>query len=45
MGVTINKFSFLFIKTLPNDYSHIEDVNLLFFARFMFFSSVLKGVT
>ena len=39
------KLSFLFIKTLPNDCSHIEDVHLLFCARFIFFFfSFLRGV-
>ena len=39
-----HKFLFLFIQTLPNDCSHIEDVNLLFCARFIIFFHFLRGV-
>ena len=38
------KFLFLFIQTLPNNCSHIEDVHLLFCACFIFFFSFLRGV-
>ena len=35
---------FIFIQTLPNDSSHIEDVHLLFCARLINFFSFLRGV-
>ena len=38
------QFSFLYIQTLPNDWSYIEDVHLLFCAHliniFLFFTGV-----
>ena len=37
-NLQLQKFSFFFFQTLPNDCSHIEDVHLLFFAHFTFFS-------
>ena len=37
-------FLFLFIKTLHNDCSHIEDVHLLFSAHFMNIFSFLRAV-
>ena len=37
----LQKFSFFFIQTLPNDCSHIEDVHLLFCAGFINFLSFL----
>ena len=40
----IQKFLFFFIQTLPNDFSHIEDVHLLFCACFIIFFSFLRGV-
>ena len=40
----LQKFSFLFIQTLLNDCSHIEDVHLLFCASFINFFSFLRGV-
>ena len=43
-NLQLQKFSFLFIQTLPNDCIHIEDVHLLFCARFIFFFSFLRGV-
>ena len=33
----LKQYLFLYIKTLHNDCSHIEDVHLLFCARFIFF--------
>ena len=41
---SLQKFSFFFIQTLPNDCSHIEDVHLLFCARFIIFFSYFRGV-
>ena len=38
------KFSFLYIQNLPIDYSHIEDVHLLFCAHFIFFHPKCLGV-
>ena len=43
-NLSLQNFSFVFIQTLPNDCSHIEDVHLLFCARFIFFLSFLRGV-
>ena len=43
-NLLLQKFSFLFVHTLPYDCSHIEDVQLLFCARLMIFFSFLKGV-
>ena len=43
-NLLLQKFSFFFIQTLPNDCSHIEDVHLLFCARFINFFSFLRGV-
>ena len=40
----LQKFSFLFIKTLPYDCSHIEDVHLLFCTCFITFFLFLRGV-
>ena len=37
-------YSFLYIQTLHNDCSHIEDVHLLFCAHFINFVSFLTGV-
>ena len=38
-NLLLQKFSFFFIQTLPNDCLHIEDVHLLFCASFIVFSS------
>ena len=43
-NLLLQKLSFFFIQTLPNDCIHIEAVHLLFCARFIFFFSFLKGV-
>ena len=39
----VQKFSFLYIQTLPNDCTHIEDVHLLLCARFIFFFFIFEG--
>ena len=43
-NLLLQKFSFFFIQTLPNDCSHIEDVHLLFCAHFIIFFSFLRVV-
>ena len=43
-NLQLQKFSFLSIKTLQNDCSHIEDVHHLFSAHFMNIFLVLRGV-
>ena len=43
-NLQLQKFSFLSIKTLHNDCSHIEDEHLLFCAHFMNIFSFLRGV-
>ena len=43
-NLLLQKFSFLFIQTLPNDCLHIEDVHHLFCARFINFFSFLRDV-
>ena len=40
----LQKFLFFFIQTLPNDCSHIENVHLLFCARFINIFLFLRGV-
>ena len=41
----LEQYSILYIQTLHNDCSHIEDVHLLFCARFIFFFfTFLRGV-
>ena len=40
----LQKFLFLFIQTLPNNCLHMEDVHLLFCARFTIFFLFLRGV-
>ena len=42
-NLSLQKFLFFFIQTLPNDYSHIEDVHLLFCARFINFFLIFEG--
>ena len=36
-NLKLQQYSILYIQTLHNDCSHIEDVHLLFCARFIFF--------
>ena len=36
-NLKLQQYSILYIQTLPNDCSHIEDVHLLFCARFIIF--------
>ena len=43
-NLLLQKFSFFFIQTLPNDCTYIEDVHLLFCARFIIFCTFLMGV-
>ena len=43
-NLLLQNFLFFYIQTLPNDCSHIEDVHLLFCARFIIFFSFLRGV-
>ena len=43
-NLKLQQFSFLYIQTLHNDCSHIEDVHLLFCAHFIFFFTFLTGV-
>ena len=43
-NLLLQKFLFLFIQTLPNDCSHIEDVHLLFCACFIISFLFLRGV-
>ena len=40
----LQHFSFLYIQTLHSDYSHIEDVHILFCADLIIFFSFLRGV-
>ena len=42
-NLQLQKFSFLFIQTLYNDCSHIEDVHHLLCAHFMNFFSLMPG--
>ena len=42
-NLLLQKFSFLFIQTLQNDCSYIEDVHLLFCAHFIFFLLIFDG--
>ena len=43
-NLLLKHFSFLYIQTLHNDCSHIEDVHLLFCAHLIIFSQFLTGV-
>ena len=42
-NLLLQKFSLFFIQTLPNNCSHIENVHLLFCARFITFFSIFDG--
>ena len=43
-NLKLEQYSILYVQTLHNDCSHIEDVHLLFSAHFMFFFLFLRGV-
>ena len=43
-NLKLQQYSFFYIQTLHNDCSHIEDVHLLFYARFMDIFSFLGGL-
>ena len=43
-NLKLKKYSILYIQTLHNDCSHIEDVHHLLCARFIFFFTFLTGV-
>ena len=43
-NLNLKQYSILYIQTLHNDCSHIEDVHLLFCARFIIFFTFLTGV-
>ena len=43
-NLKLQQYSILYIQTLHNDCSHIEDVHLLFCARFIIFLTFLTGV-
>ena len=43
-NLKLQQYSILYIQTLHNDCSHIEDVHLLFCARFIIFQTFLTGV-
>ena len=43
-NLNLKQYSILYIQTLHNDCSHIEDVNLLFCAHFIIFFTFLTGV-
>ena len=43
-NLQLQQFSFLYVQTLPNDCSHIEDVHLLFCAHLINIFSFFTGV-
>ena len=43
-NLKLQQYSILYFQTLHNDCSHIEDVHLLFCARFIIFLTFLTGV-
>ena len=43
-NLKLQQYSILYIQTLHNDCSHIEDVHLLFCASFLIFLTFLTGV-
>ena len=43
-NLKLQQYSILYIQTLHNDCSHIEDVHLLFCARFIILFTFLTGV-
>ena len=43
-NLKLEQYSILYIQTLHNDCSHIEDVHLLFYACFIIFFTFLTGV-
>ena len=42
-NLKLEQYSILYIQTLHNDCSHIEDVHLPFFARFIIFFHFFDG--
>ena len=43
-NLKLQQYSILYIQTLHNDCSHIEDMHLLFCAHFIIFLTFLTGV-
>ena len=43
-NLKLEQYSILYIQNLHNDCSHIEDMHLLFYARFIIFFTFLTGV-